>query len=492
MKHQSTPSCIDRHQSRGQNDDTLDNEEIGLDEIQAPPPVQNSADGPTLERERTPSTNEDTEKTSLSREESGLDELFAPPPDENPDEDQAYRHDDLEYQSSRTLQQHEPRSTEEAKETKSSRFLIQVYIYSYLVCFSIFGVLARIGLQALTLYPGALIPNTDLWANFAGCLTIGFLREDRTLFRRHWQKAQSEHEESVNASTRLQGTGVDHGKQETDGGKAAVEAAFRASRGQIPGYLGLTVGFCGSFTSFASICRDSFLAMSNNINTDDTANHFVTSMGRSRGAGYSVMAILAVLLLEIGMSIIALKAGAHLAIMTERLVEDATANVDFSKILNPLFALLALGVWIGAIILTIFGPRDAWRGKVLFSLIFAPVGCILRFQLSVRMNRLIASFPLGTFAANVVGTAILGTVYNLQHSPAAGSVLGCQVLQGVADGFCGALTTVSTWVLELDTLRLRHAYVYGGCSIFVAVACITAIMGPLRWTLGFSSPLCSV
>lgn len=51
MKHQSTRSCIGRHQSRGQNDDTLDNEEIGLDKIQAPPPVQNNADGPTLERE---------------------------------------------------------------------------------------------------------------------------------------------------------------------------------------------------------------------------------------------------------------------------------------------------------------------------------------------------------------------------------------------------------------------------------------------------------
>lgn len=299
----------------------------------------------------------------MSREESGLDELFAPPPDEDPDEGKAYRHDDLEHQSSRTLKRHEPGNTDEAKETKSSRFLIQVYIHSYLVCFSIFGVLARIGLQALTLYPAALIPNTDLWADFAGCLTIGFLREDRTLFRRHWQKAQSEHEERMNASTRLQGSGTDHEKQETDGGKAAVEAAFRASRGQIPGYLGLTVGFCGSFTSFASICRDSFLAISNNINTDDTANHFVTFTARSREAGYSVMAILAVLLLEIGMSIIALKIGAHLAIMTERLVEDATANVNFPKILNPLSDLLALSVWTGAIILTIFGPHDAWRGK---------------------------------------------------------------------------------------------------------------------------------
>ena len=493
MKNKSTRTSSVQQQSHGQNDnDELDNEEIGLDEIQAPPPDQNIDDGPSLEHKRTPSTNEDTEKTSLSREESGLDELFAPPPDENPGEGEAYRHDDLEHQSNRTLKQQESGSTDKSKQAKLSRFLVQFYIYSYLICFSILGVLARIGLQALTLYPGALIPNTDLWANFAGSLFIGFLREDRTLFRRHWQKARTEHDERIKDSEQTQGSDADNGKREEDTGEAAVDAAFRASRAQIPGYIGLTVGFCGSFTSFASICRDSFLAISNNINTDDISNHFVTSTARSRGAGYSVMAVLAVLLLEIGMSMIALKIGAHLAIITERLIEDATVNVNFSKILNPLFAFLAAGMWIGAVILTIFTPYDSWRGQVLFSLVFAPVGCVLRFQLSVRMNRLMASFPLGTFAANVLGTMILGMAYDLQHSSVASSIVGCQVLQGIADGFCGALTTVSTWVLELDTLRLRHAYVYGGCSIFVAVGCITAIMGPLRWTQGFNAPVCVV
>lgn len=487
MNNESTRPSDGRHHGQRQNNE-LSNEEIGLDEIQAPPPDRNLDHGPRLESNRKSSAARDTEETTLSKEESGLDELFAPPPDENPSEDETYRHDDLEHRSNSKLKQEKIGSTDEV--TNLSRFLVQLYIYSYLICFSIFGVLARIGLQALTLYPGALIPNTDLWANFAGSLVIGYLREDRTLFRRHWQKAQGEHGKRADSPERLGGSSSDSGHQSADERGAAVEAAFRASRGQVPGYLGLTVGFCGSFTSFASICRDSFLAISNNINTDDVANHFVTSSARSRETGYSVMAVLAVLLLEIGLSIIALKIGAHLAVLTERLVQDATVNVDFSKILNPLFALLAFGVWLGAIVLTIFGPYDAWRGKVLFSLVFAPVGCIMRFQLSVRMNRLIAAFPLGTFTANVLGTAFLGMSYDLQHSSAASSVVGCQVLQGIEDGFCGALTTVSTWVLELDTLRLRHAYLYGGCSILVALGCIAAIMGPLRWTEGFMPPVC--
>lgn len=380
MRNKPTRSSLVQQHKHGRNDkDELDDEEIDLDEIQAPPPGQNFDNAPSLEHNRTPSTNEDTEKSSLSREESGLDELFAPPPNGNPDEGEANHHDHLEHQSNRNLKQQESRSTGDVKQTKLSHFLIQFYVYSYLIRFSFLGVLARIGLQTLTLYPGALIPNTDLWANFAGSLFIGFLREDRTLFRRHWQKTQTEHDERLKESERIQESDTDNGKREEGTGEAAVDAAFRASRAKLPGYLGLTVGFCGSFTSFASICRDSFLAISNNINTDDVSNHFVTSTAGSRGAGYSVMAVMAVLLLEICMSIIALKIGAHLAIMTERLIEDATVNVNFSKILNPLFAFLGVGMWIGAVILSVLAPYGLWRGKVFFSLVFAPVGCILRF-----------------------------------------------------------------------------------------------------------------
>jgi fluoride ion exporter CrcB/FEX len=71
-----------------------------------------------------------------------------------------------------------------------------------------------------------------------------------------------------------------------------------------------------------------------------------------------------------------------------------------------------------------------------------------------------------------MGTTILGMCWDLQRAPLAaargtsigGGILGCQALQGIQDGFCGCLTTVSTWVLELMSLRRRHAYIYGGLS----------------------------
>lgn len=423
-------------------------------------------------------------ESELAREESGLDELVAPAPDENPNEQGFYQHESLESHRRQTKEQIETEQEQQPAPSRTSQWLTQLYIFSYLIFFSIFGVLARTGLQALTVYPGALIANTDLWANIGGSFTMGMLREDRMLFRRHWkQEMEKARREASSSSDDPVAEKNDKDLEDT------ARKSFTSTKGGIPAYVGLTVGFCGSFTSFASICRDAFLAISNNLNTAVVSTQDTISLPRARPTGDSVMAVLALLILEVGLSTVALTCGAHLGAALARPAEHIPA-LKLSRIMNPLVVFLGFGCWLGAILLTIWPIRDAWRGQVLFSLVFAPLGCLLRFQLSVRMNKLVRSFPLGTFAANVFGTCVLGMAYDLQMSSAASSIVSCQVLQGIMDGFCGALTTVSTWVLELDTLRLRHAYFYGACSLFIGVGFITAIMGSLRWTTGFTAPTC--
>jgi fluoride ion exporter CrcB/FEX len=134
----------------------------------------------------------------------------------------------------------------------------------------------------------------------------------------------------------------------------------------------------------------------------------------------------------------------------------------------------------------------AWRGEVLFALVFAPLGCLVRFAVSLRLNGRVAAFPVGTFVVNVVGTAVLAGSWDLAHSGTVGGagVPGCQVLAGVQDGFCGCLTTVSTWVGELAVLRRRHAYVYGGASVLGGLAVVVAVMGGLRWSEGYEPGAC--
>lgn len=483
---------------QGSSDVKDANEDIvgGLDELTAPAPNPNAAQEDKLTsspQNEPPSAIEaqEDEDGELAQETSGLDELAAPAPDQNVDEAALYRHSSLEEQRASEAEAHDRPSTQSPPSAaeRRARFLEQVYIVSFLVLFSILGVLARVGVQALTLYPGALVSNTDIWANVGGSFIMGFLREDRMLFRRQWNDAV---EKSRNAASDTDsGNHATEDEEKKHDDPAAAQEVFNAAKGSIPGYVGLAVGFCGSFTSFASVNRDAFLAISDDLDTAPISNYYTSTVPRGRNAGYSVMAVIAVLFMEVSMSLIALTSGAHLATAIGRWTEKLPV-LSIDRVFNPLVVIVGWGAWVGTIMMAIWPPHPTWRGEVVFALVFAPLGCLLRFLLSTKLNRIVRSFPLGTFAANILGTCILGMSYDLQHSSAARSIIGCQVLQGIEDGFCGALTTVSTWVLELDTLRLRHAYFYGACSLLAATGLITAIMGSLRWTEGFVSPSCSV
>jgi protein CrcB len=201
------------------------------------------------------------------------------------------------------------------------------------------------------------------------------------------------------------------------------------------------------------------------------------------------MAMLAVIILTLSLSISALFIGAHLAIAVESVFRRPVNFLAVQRIADPLVVVLGWGSWIGAVFLAIFPPHDSWRGEVLFSLIFGPLGCLARFYLSLYLNGKIASFPLGTFTANIVGTMVLGMAWDLAHA-SVGGIIGCQVLQGVEDGFCGCLTTISTWVSELTSLRKRHSYIYGTTSVVVGLVAMIAIMGGLKWSEGFSGLMC--
>lgn len=367
-----------------------------------------------------------------------------------------------------------------------SDFATQLYTVSYLIFFSILGTLSRLGLQTLTFYPGAPVVTGVLWANAGGCIVMGFLLEDKNLFRDEW--------------------GLDMRTMPSQEFKTSTEwvRKHKAVKKTIPLYIGLTTGFCGSFTSFSSFMRDVFLALSNDLpNPSGVAN-------LSRSSGDSFMAVVAVLAITISISMSALVFGAHLALACDSWLPWLPFRF-VRKVIDRAVVFLAWGCWLGAILMAIWPPdrtddvptQEKWRGRALFAIVFAPLGCLLRFYASLKLNTRIRTFPLGTFAVNIFGTVIEGICYDLQHVSGIGAIssintpppslhTSCQILQGVMDGFCGCTTTVSTWVVELHSLnRRRHAYLYGALSVIVAFAFLVAIMGGLRWTRGFQSPACS-
>ena len=386
-----------------------------------------------------------------------------------------------------------PRLPEHTHPRKLSPIATQLYTISYLIIFAIFGTLARLGLQSLTFYPGAPVVLGVLWANFTGSLILGFLLEDWKLFHEGWARPSS-----------------------PDSQLGDVEQELLNAKKTVPLYVGLSTGFCGSFTSFSSFMRDGFLSISNNLPTP--SNHpypkgFAAPSSSTtihRNAGYSVLSLLAVILLNISLSMSGFKLGCHIATFLNPIIP--TISFSFTrKFVDPAIVPIAWLAWIGALILAIFPPdrpggpsakaswaAESWRGDAILAILFAPLGCLLRYFVSVKLNSVSPNFPLGTFAVNVFGTAVLGMSYDLQHVPLGqgynsgigGGLVGCQVLQGIEDGFCGCLTTVSTWVAEMDVLTKGRAYVYGIASVAGGLGILVIVMGSVRWGLGWEQAIC--
>ncbi|KAI4273123.1 MAG: hypothetical protein LQ337_004853, partial [Flavoplaca oasis] len=328
-----------------------------------------------------------------------------------------------------------------ARRQHVTRLATEFYTISYLIFFSILGTLARLGLQALTFYPGAPVATGVLWANVAGSLILGFLAQDRKLFGA-WNDARP-------PSTTFVQPSRSHRDQEQNSSLRTPQQGDASVKNTTPLYIGLSTGFCGSLTSFSSFIRDVFLALANALPVP-ISHSSASSDLIHRNGGYSFMASLAVIITTVALSISALTMGAQLAVG----VEGCTPSITYPfarRFLDRAMVFLAWGSWLGAIILAIWPPdrptdtrkSEHWRGAALFAIVFAPLGCLSRFYISLMLNSKIKSFPLGTFVVNILGTALEGIFWDLQHSSGSvqGGVVGCQVLQGMMDGFCGTATT---------------------------------------------------
>lgn len=487
-----------------------------LDEPAVPPPVDadawKSQHPPSVLEERMRQSrstshgqsrsgqrNDVRRRRSGNRDEQGLTEAAAPPPIPSSRGTQAGSGAQQSLEDGREQQggpdeygvPYRQRRTDDltasSREAEVPKFLTELYTISYLIFFAILGTLARLGVQWITFYPGTPVVMPVIWANFGGSLIMGFLSEDQRLFR----EAGTE-----GGSYELNSSSNSGGKDLEDIRKAEATKRKKA----IPLYIGLATGFCGSFTSFSSFARDVFLALSNNLPTPINHRHRGSSAPPvtstiSRNGGYSFEACLHVVIATLALSLGGLIAGAQLAVFVTRITPRIHGNF-VRKIVDPLMVLLGFGCWLGAVLLAIFPPADAWRGQVVFALVFAPLGCLLRFYASKHLNGLVPSFPLGTFAVNMLGTAILGMGYDIQRvgvgvmGRVGGGVLGCQILQGIEDGFCGCLTTVSTWVSEINGLKRKHGWLYALGSILGGFCLMVAIMGSVRWSVGFSEAVC--
>jgi fluoride exporter len=97
----------------------------------------------------------------------------------------------------------------------------------------------------------------------------------------------------------------------------------------------------------------------------------------------------------------------------------------------------------------------------------AALGAPLRYLTDRAMRVRFGASPWGTFAVNVVGSALLGLLVGGAAPPA--------LLALVGTGFCGALTTYSTFGAETLALAEDRRWVAAAANVVGSVlACLAA------------------
>jgi CrcB protein len=108
-----------------------------------------------------------------------------------------------------------------------------------------------------------------------------------------------------------------------------------------------------------------------------------------------------------------------------------------------------------------FVYEDRCRLKSIMAIfIGAGAGALLRWWLGLTLNSYFPSVPPGTLAANLIGGYIIGVAIAFF---AAFSALAPEWRLFVITGFCGGLTTFSTFSSEIVTL-LQQGRSLGACG----------------------------
>jgi len=126
-----------------------------------------------------------------------------------------------------------------------------------------------------------------------------------------------------------------------------------------------------------------------------------------------------------------------------------------------------------------------WKAVVAISL-GAALGALARWQLGERLNSLFPTMPPGTLVANLIGAYIIGlAIPFFAHS----SAVAAEWRLLVITGFCGGLTTFSTFSAELTVLvqeeRLIWAMLTTSAHVVGSLLMTFAGMATILWAKGW-------
>jgi CrcB protein len=120
-----------------------------------------------------------------------------------------------------------------------------------------------------------------------------------------------------------------------------------------------------------------------------------------------------------------------------------------------------------------------WKPIIAIS-VGASLGALLRWFLGNQLNRLFPEVPPGTLTANLVGGYIIG-VSVAYFSQAPNIAPEWRLL--IVTGFCGGLTTFSTFSAEVMSLLQegRLAWGMGAIAMHVSGSLLMTFLGIASW-----------
>lgn len=127
-----------------------------------------------------------------------------------------------------------------------------------------------------------------------------------------------------------------------------------------------------------------------------------------------------------------------------------------------------------------------WK-SILAVAIGASLGALLRWQLGTRLNSIFPTLPPGTLAANLIGAYVVGLGIAFF---ATFSAISPEWRLLVITGFCGGLTTFSTFSAEITTLlqQGRISWALGAVAAHVVGSVVMTFAGIATIYLLKSSP----
>jgi len=320
-----------------------------------------------------------------------------------------------------------PPSEEELTDVAQVYSAFSIEVIALLMPSSVLGALARLGIHALAHYNGDAIFPLA-WVQATGCFFMG------------------------------------------------VAFSMKGSIGDFysPLYTAVTTGFCGSVTTFSSWQLDVFQAW-------DNAMNFQRGWFRTTVDGVSR------LVFTMAISLSALAFGIHIGKSIQPYIFPTKPPSQYTRAV-----LVVLSICIYSLTIPFYVRLDpSFRPKATAALMFSFPGTLTRYLFSYSLNPRLKLFPLGTLTANSLGTALLAMFHVLQATVAGSKPVPCGVLQGLVDGYCGCLTTVSTFALEVRELKGYRAWLYVILSCLVGQMLCLIILGPSWWVAKLNPvPLC--